>query len=154
MSPDSTLMVIVAFGIAGIFWTLVAVAIWLLGRRLPRVTGGLALACAAVVVARLNANTTDYTAYWRQEHVRVDSLHQAFAPALEAYRHTHGRYPSALREAGIKTPRTLYGPLRYDGSGNERPSWYRISFGGPGEQGFTAVWDSRKRAWSITELNP
>jgi hypothetical protein len=83
------------------------------------------------------------------EQSRVDDMHRQFAPALEQYRQTHGRYPSTLEAAGIETPVTRYGPLHYYGTG----TWYLISFGDIERDRFSSDWDSRKQAWRLDELD-
>lgn len=90
--------------------------------------------------------------YTSKQHARVDSIRLALVPLLEAWRQENGQYPPTLGAAGIAPPHTPYGPLDYYGSRGERPPWYTISYGSPGEHGFYADWDSRTGEWTVIEM--
>lgn len=186
MSPETTLILLLVFGTAGIASSLVVLKTWLLERRIPPVASGWATCTTALLVTSLLAahySAPDrgpksgvvervpepgptrpvprYSAPWLRtrwlggmagrmaEQTRVDEMHRQFAPALEQYRQAHGAYPPTLEDAGIQTPETRYGRLHYYGTG----TWYLISFGDIERDRFSADWDSRKRAWSMVELD-
>jgi hypothetical protein len=187
MSPETTLILILLFGTAGIVSSLVVLKTWLLERRIPRVAGGWVMCTTALLVTGLlaahysapqrvpeygatgpaaepgaTAPVPRYSAPWYRtpfssaavaEQVRVDAMHRQFAPALEEYRQTHGVYPPTLKDAGIRTPVTRYGPLHYYGSSERSNPWYLISFGDIERHRFSADWDSRKQAWTMVELD-
>jgi hypothetical protein len=119
-----------------------------------RATGGAPQRDVAPTVPRysapwLRSRWSGIVAERLAEQSRVDDMHRKFAPALEQYRQTHGKYPPTLEDAGIETPVTRYGPLHYYGTG----TWYLISFGDIERDRFSSDWDSRKRTWSLVELD-
>lgn len=71
---------------------------------------------------------------------------------LERYHQTHGAYPPTLEAAGLATPQTEYGPLRYrrERSKEGSPS-YVITFGSYIDNGFVAWWDSGSRTWDLDQ---
>jgi hypothetical protein len=128
---------------------IIALVSWRVNRRKPWVAGGIAAVSVALVVALEMAMPPGYRPAERR---RIERLHAQFAPTLERYRKTHGEYPPTLEAAGIATPDTPYGPLRYtrerarDGS----PS-YSIAFGDYYQNGFTASWESESGEWYLDE---
>lgn len=131
-------------GLATLSWGLAAVTLWIVDRRAPR----LSLTMTAVSLAfTLACAATIPPGYDKREARRIEALHAGFAPVLEAYRRQHGTYPPTLEAAGIATPQTRYGPMRYhvyrtvDG----RP-WYELSFGDYGENGFVRFWHNKDGA--------
>lgn len=81
--------------------------------------------------------------YSASEHQRVEQVVAELAPVLDRYRQVHGVYPPTLQAAGIPTPQTAYGPLRYR-------TWreydglpiYEVSFGDYDRNGFSAAYSS------------
>jgi hypothetical protein len=133
--------------LAAVHWIVVALKLRLRRRPGSPIVGGLLLAGALVALVALNTMPR----YSPGVLARVDGTRQELAVALERYRLTHGEYPATLEDAGIQTPRTPYGPLRYHGSRSVRPHWYYVSFGNPTENGFRAAWDSRSGRWTVFE---
>lgn len=140
---------IISFGLAVLgwlavlFWGGVALLRWIAHRRLPRVPlrmAGVSLVFALVFTA------VSPPGYSEGEARRIDRAHAEFAPVLEAYRRQHGAYPPTLEAAGIPTPQTRYGPLRYsadvDSAGVPR---YHLGFGDYGRNGFSAGWSSGRK---------
>jgi hypothetical protein len=107
--------------------------------RLSRAVRGAVIACMALVVACGPASPR----YSAAEHRRVEKVVAELAPVLERYRQEHGEYPPTLQAAGIPTPQTLYGPLRYR-SGREYDGLpiYEVSFGDYDRNGFAASYSS------------
>lgn len=83
------------------------------------------------------------------ELARVHALHSSFAPALERYREEHGRYPETLEQAGIATPQTRYGPLRYRVWTDSAGTRYEVSFGDYHGNGFVSSWGSLSGEWAL-----
>ncbi|HEX6372153.1 MAG TPA: hypothetical protein VF006_24765 [Longimicrobium sp.] len=116
------------------------------GRRLSRVVRGVAIAFVLMMVG-CGPVPPGYDA---SEHRRAEQVVAGFAPTLERYRQEHGEYPPNLQAAGIATPQTLYGPLRYrtwreyDGL-----SIYEVSFGDYDRNGFVATYNSLGEKWSL-----
>jgi hypothetical protein len=151
MLPEYTLVLWVLGAIGTIFWTVVALALWVWRRRTPRVTGGLALASAALVVVSLVTQAPVWSA---AEQAKVDEMRQEITPALERYRQAHGAYPPTLEAAGVKPPQTRYGPLRYHvGRVQPTPPYYSLSFGDAQTNGFVAHWDSKTGEWTRDEFD-
>jgi hypothetical protein len=132
---------LIATGLAGLstfVWGLAAATLWIVRRRAPRLS--LAMAGVSMVVFLVCASAIP-PGYDEAEVRRIEALHAGFAPVLEQYRRQHGTYPSTLEQAGITTPQTRYGPIRYhvhrtvDG----RP-WYELSFGDYFDNGFVRFW--------------
>jgi hypothetical protein len=88
--------------------------------------------------------------YDAREIARIDQLRAGFRPRLEQYRAAHGEYPSRLEDAGIPTPSTRYGALRYeasrDSAGNPR---YWLAVGDYARNGFVSTWRSERGAWGL-----
>lgn len=147
MDPIVGGAVIMLFAGVALVAGLIAAVRWLMNRRTPWVTGGVAAVSAAIVLGCLMAMPPGYSA---DERARVERLHARFAPALERYRQAHGQYPPTLEAAGIATPQTEYGPLEYrawrldDGA----PA-YSVSYGDYLRNGFTAFFDSRAGTWQL-----
>ena len=111
------------------------------GRRLSRAVRGVAITCVAVVLGCTGEASPRYDA---SEQRRVEQVvAEELAPVLERYRQAHGEYPPTLQAAGIATPQTLYGPLRYK-SGREYDGLptYEVSFGDYDRNGFAASYSS------------
>jgi hypothetical protein len=145
MGYDLRFMLVWMAALAALYWMLVALRSWLTDTPGLRARW-LATGCALVAVCAWSARP----GYSPGQRARVESIRrQEIAPALERYWRTHGKYPATLEEAGLQTPRTPYGPLRYSGSVSERPRWYVISFGTPRVNRFRADWDSRSERWTI-----
>jgi hypothetical protein len=146
---DQTLGIMIggAFTLTALFFALVALVVRVGYRRTPWLSGGLAIVSVLVVIGTTMAMAPGYD---EGERERVERLHARFAPTLERYRQAHGEYPPTLEAAGIPTPTTLYGPLRYDvRREKDGMSVYTIGFGDYGVNGFTTWWDSRTSGWSL-----
>ncbi|HEX2076920.1 MAG TPA: hypothetical protein VHG08_04400 [Longimicrobium sp.] len=116
-------------------------------RRRPWRSGGMAAASALVFLASTAMLPARYDA---AEHDGIKDVHAGFAPALERYRQAHGEYPPTLEAAGIATPQTRYGPLRYrSGRAEDGAAFYSVGFGDWWGNGFDAYFDSRKGTWQI-----
>lgn len=55
------LILLVFFGLAGIFWTVLTAAVWVRRRSLPLIPGGLALTCAVFIAILLVAGEPGYS---------------------------------------------------------------------------------------------
>lgn len=151
MLPELSLVLWILGAVGTIFWGFVALALWLWRRRTPRVTGGLALASAALLVFSLVTEAPVWTA---GEQAKVEAMRQELAPALERYRQAHGEYPPTLEAAGLKPPQTRYGPLEYfRGRSEQGVTHYSVSFGDPQLNGFNAIWESRTGEWTRVEFD-
>ncbi len=142
MDDPLSLMIVGGLAFLGLlFWLAVAAVMWIVRRRMPRASLGFAGACLAVGMMAVVAMPPGYS---EDETKRIERLHADFAPVLEAYRGEHGVYPPTLEAAGISTPQTQYGPLRYHPLRDEngRPA-YDLSFGDYDLNGFTASWSNR-----------
>jgi hypothetical protein len=116
-------------------------------RRITRIT----VVCGIVSVAGVMGCTGEVPpGYNASEHRRVEQVHAQFAPALERYRQAHGEYPPTLQAAGIETPETMYGPLRYrTWRSSDGISMYEVSFGDYDRNGFVASLNSMGQEWSL-----
>lgn len=149
MDPVMAVVIGGVFTLAAMLFGVMALVVWLRHRRTPWFPGGMAAASVLVVIACMVAMPP---AYHPAEQQRIDRLHQQFAPALERYRQTHGDYPPTLEAAGIATPRTEYGPLRYHPHrSKEGVIFYEISFGDYYQNGFTASFRSDRKTWYLDE---
>lgn len=119
-------------------------------RRAPRISGAMAALC---VLGALNAPNLRAEGYSVRAHQRIEEARQAFAPALERYRATHGEYPSRPEAAGVKMPRTPYGPLHYFAAPPEKGvASYHLAFGNNEINGFQAFWSTETGKWSISRF--
>jgi hypothetical protein len=113
--------------LGAMFWGAVALLRWMAHRRVPRFS--LSLAGASLLFA-LVCTVVMPPGYSEREARRIDRAHAEFAPVLETYRRQHGAYPPTLEAAGIPTPRTRYGPLRYSAEvGSAGVPQYHLGFG-------------------------
>jgi hypothetical protein len=149
MDPMVGTAVMMIFGLITLVSGLIALVVLVVDRRVSRVAAGTGIASAAIVIGCLMAMPPGYSP---GERDRVERLHAQFAPALERYRQTHGDYPATLQAAGIATPQTEYGPLRYHRKRSREGSpAYEISFGDYGQNGFVTWWDSGTQRWSLDQ---
>jgi hypothetical protein len=142
---------IVIFGLVSLVSGVAALAVLVLRRRLSRGALGTAAASGVLMIGCMIASPPGYSPAERDRIVR---LHQQFAPALERYRQAHGQYPPTLEAAGIPTPQTEYGPLRYRnqrGPARQGTPYYEIGFGDYIQNGFVAWWDSDSRRWYLDQ---
>jgi hypothetical protein len=115
-------------------------------RRPSRIVRGIAMTCV-VVLAACGPTPPGYDT---SEHRRVEQVVAEFAPALERYRQAHGEYPPTLQAAGIATPQTAYGPLRYrTWRTTDGISIYEVSFGDYDRNGFIASFNSDRKTWYL-----
>src|SRR5688500_14588765 len=149
MDPFTGAALIFIFGLVALFSGLIALGSLIWQRRLAPVPAVCTAVSVAVVIGSMIALPPGYNA---AERDRVERLHAGFAPALERYRQAHGDYPPTLEAAGIPTPKTEYGPLRYSRERAEdgTPS-YSISFGDYMDNGFVTWWDSGSRRWYLDQ---
>lgn len=146
MDPILAMMLSAACGAAALLAGVVAVAVWMRGRRIPWLIGGISAVAAAAALGFLIVMPPGYS---RAEQARVERLHAQFAPALERYRQVHGTYPPTLEAAGIATPQTRYGPLEYTPSMKDGAAAYTLGYGDYIRNGFTAFYDSRRGRWDL-----
>lgn len=133
-------MLTMVFGTAALF-------IHRLLRRAPRITGTLAAIC---VLMAINAPRLRAERYSERAHARIEAQRQELASALERYRQAHGQYPTTLAAAGLKAPRTPYGPLHYSSSRSPRGvAGYLLAYGNNEINGFEALWSTEAGAWEI-----
>lgn len=137
-----TVLVMLAIGFG-----IVALGIRLLLRRAPRITGTLAAIC---VLLAINAPGLRAERYSDRAHARIEAQRQKLAPALERYRQAHGEYPPTLQAAGLKAPRTPYGPLHYSAGRSQRGvAEYLFAYGNNEINGFEALWSTEDGKWEI-----
>lgn len=136
-----TLLVMLALGFG-----IVALCIRLLLGRAPRITGTLAAIC---VLLAINAPGLRAERYSERAHARIEAQRQKLAPALERYRQAHGRYPSTLKEAGLKAPRTPYGRLHYFAPPPDMAITYQWAYGNNEVNGFEALWSTETGTWEV-----
>lgn len=145
MDPMMAMALGAMFGLVALLGGALAISIWIRKRRIAWLSGGISAIAAAAAFGCMVAMPPGYHP---AEQERVERLHAQFAPALEQYRQRHGEYPPTLEAAGVQTPRTRYGPLRYRASRTDE-AYYQISFGNYAENGFTAFFDSRRGKWQL-----
>jgi hypothetical protein len=146
MNPWTPIYVMAGFTCVAIVTGWMAIPVWRRTGRAPRLLWVAAASMAIVLIAPAALPP----GYSRGEHDRIERLHAQFAPALERYRQDHGAYPPTLEAAGIATPRTKYGPLRYTpGRAKDGTPAYSIAFGDYFLNEFTAWWDSESREWYL-----
>lgn len=145
MDPVIAMALVAMFGLVALLAGALAISIWFRKRRIAWLSGGISAVAAAAAFGCMVAMPPGYQP---AEQARVERLHAQFAPALEQYRQRHGEYPPTLEAAGIQTPRTRYGPLRYT-AGRKDGVYYEISFGNYTENGFTSFFNSRQGTWQL-----
>jgi type II secretory pathway pseudopilin PulG len=145
MDPMMAMGIGATSGLVALLAGALAISIWIRKRRIAWLSGGISAAAAAVAFGCMVAMPPGYQP---AEQERVERLHAQFAPALEQYRRQHGAYPPTLEAAGIQTPQTRYGPLRYQAS-RTGEAYYEISFGNYTENGFTSFFNSRHGKWQL-----
>lgn len=149
MDPLIGTGLIFIFGAAALLSGLAALVVLVVDGRISRLAVGAGAASTAAVLACCMAMPPGFS---QAEQDRVDRLHAQFAPALERYRQAHGDYPPTLEAAGIATPATEYGPLRYYARrSQEGTPFYEISFGDYYDNGFTASFNSERKTWSLDQ---
>jgi hypothetical protein len=149
MDPFTGSALIFIFGLAALISGVIAVGSLVRRGRLAAVPAVCAAVSVAAVIGSMMAMPAGYSAAERE---RVERLHAVFAPALERYRQTHGDYPPTLEAAGIPTPETEYGPLRYTRERSKNgPPAYSIAFGDYIHNGFVTWWDSDSRKWNLDQ---
>lgn len=150
MIASLVLTLVVALGfVATVVCGLVAATSWLVTGRLPKWPLGLAGASLAMAMLVCTALPPGYD---DREAGRIQALHAEFAPVLERYRQEYGTYPPTLQAAGIATPQTPWGPLRYKVfTDREGKPYYEVSMGDYAKNGFVSFWTSESpgRGWSI-----
>jgi hypothetical protein len=145
MDPMIAMGIGAASGLVALAAGALAISIWVRKRRIAWLSGGISAVAAAAAFGCMVAMPPGYQP---AEQERVERLHAQFAPALERYRQRHGEYPPTLEAAGIQTPQTRYGPLRYAAS-RTGEAYYEISFGNYTENGFTSFYNSRHGKWQL-----
>lgn len=149
MDPLIGTGLIFIFGAAALLSGLCALVVLIVDGRISRIAVGAGAASTAAVLACCMAMPPRFS---QAEQDRVARLHAEFAPALEQYRQTHGDYPPTLQAAGIATPATEYGPLRYLPQRSEEGTlFYEISFGDYYDNGFTASFRSDRKTWYLDQ---
>jgi hypothetical protein len=149
MDPLIGTGLIFIFGAAALLAGFCALVVLIVDGRISRIAVGAGAASTAAVLACCMAMPPRFS---QAEQDRVARLHAQFAPALERYRQAHGDYPPTLQAAGIATPATEYGPLRYNVHRNEEGTvFYEISFGGYFDNGFTASFRSDRKTWYLDQ---
>lgn len=147
MDPILSGAIMILFGLVALFSGLAFLMALVMQRRVSRRAIATGLVSVAVVIGCVMASPPGFRP---AERDRVDQLHARFAPALERYRQAHGDYPPTLEAAGIATPTTMYGPLRYQRYRlDDGTRYYEISFGDYYRNGFTASFNSSRAAWSL-----
>jgi hypothetical protein len=145
MDPMMAMAFGALFGLVALLAGALAISIWIRKRRIAWLSGGISAVAAAAAFGCMVAMPPGYQP---SEQARVERLHAQFAPALEQYRQRHGEYPPTLEAAGIQTPQTRYGPLRYRTWRTDGGS-YEVSFGNYTENGFTSFFNSRQGKWQL-----
>lgn len=147
MGSVIAMALVAMFGLVALLAGALAISIWIRKRRIAWLSGGISAVAAAAAFGCMVAMPPGYRA---AEQERMERLHAQFAPALEQYRQQHGEYPPTLEAAGIQTPRTRYGPLRYTaGRAKDGTAYYGLAFGDYNDNGFAAFFDSREGTWSL-----
>jgi hypothetical protein len=149
MDPMIGTGLIFIFGAAALASGFGALVVLVVDGRISRLAVGAGAVSTAAVLACCMAMPPGFS---QAEQDRVERLHAQFAPALEQYRQTHGGYPPTLEAAGIATPATEYGPLRYYARRSQEGAvFYEISFGDYFDNGFTASFRSDRKTWYLDQ---
>jgi type II secretory pathway pseudopilin PulG len=143
LTVDVVVTLLVALAIT---FGIVALCIRVGLRRAPRISGTVAAIC---VLAAINAPNLRAERYSEQAQQRIERQRQRVAPALERYRQEHGRYPSTLKEAGLKAPRTPYGRLHYFSPPPDMGIMYQWAYGNNEINGFEALWSTETGKWAV-----
>ena len=148
MSELMTYVVVVMLVMLAIGFGIVALGTKLLLRRTPRVTVTLAALC---VLLALQAPLLKADGFDERKHARIEVQRQQLAPALEAYRRTHGEYPPTLQAAGLKAPRTPYGSLHYTRTRSDQGvEDYHFFYGNAEINGFQGTWSNTRGKWRFS----
>lgn len=145
MDVVAVLLVVLAlvFGVA-------ALCVWRFSRRPPRVTLGLAAMCVLLLLRLPELKPEPYT---HREQARVEAGRRRIAPTLERYRRAHGEYPSTLRAAGVKTPRSARGAVSYYAGRTQAGEPYcSLTYGLNEIDGFEAHWSSETGRWEVSRF--
>jgi hypothetical protein len=149
MDPMLGSALVMIFGLVALLSALGGLVVLVVDRRVSRIALRTGAVSAAVLIGCMLTMPPGYSP---GEQERVEQLHARFAPALERYRETHGDYPPTLEAAGIATPTTEYGPLRYRRHrSREGTAYYEVSFGDYYDNGFTAFFNSERSKWYLDQ---
>lgn len=86
----------------------------------------------------------------RPSDAKFASLRSQAEPAIqaiEAYKTSHGTYPSNLTQAGIRLPEAGYGGWKY--SSHDDGYRFQLSVGDYEENGFVLFWSSDYQDWYL-----
>ena len=146
MSEMTVLVVIALLVMLAVVFGIIALVVRFIFHLSPRIPGALAVMC---VLLALSAPGLRGEPYSERAQQRIELQRQRIAPTLERYRQEHGRYPSTLKEAGVKAPRTPYGRLSYFSPPPDMGITYQWAYGNNEINGFEALWSTETGKWVI-----
>jgi type II secretory pathway pseudopilin PulG len=146
MSELTVQVIIVLLVLLAIVFGIIALGLRFILHRSPRIPGALAVMSLLMALSAPGLRAEPYSERAQQ---RIELQRQRIAPALERYRQEHGRYPSTLKEAGVKAPRTPYGRLHYFSPPPDMGIMYQWAYGNNEINGFEALWSTETGKWKV-----